>query len=65
MESIRLYYEARKTTLAPELLHKRVRVLSTTHERMDERLTERERRVLEDPIEVQQKKAIQTSDFTR
>lgn len=65
MESIRLCDEARKTTLAPELLHKRVRLLSTTHERVDERLTERKRRILEDAIKVQQKEAIQTRDLTR
>lgn len=65
MESIRLYNEAWKTTLAPELLYKRVRFLPTTHECMDERLTKRERRVLENAIKVQQKEALQTSDITR
>lgn len=63
MESIRLRNETRKTTLAPELLHKRVRFLSTTHECMDERFTKRERRILENAIEIQQKEAIQTNNI--
>lgn len=65
MESIRLRNEARKTTIAPELLHKRVRFLSETYECMDGQFTERKRRILENAVEVQQKETIQTSIVTR